>query len=307
MISIQYEYDILGGSITDLSLTCGRRNDLQDSKEGKEHIQKGDLLIRDLGYVSNSYLQNIAEKEAYFLNRLSPQMGSYQDANIKSAVNFKKISKVLKDRKLPYIEKEVCVSCRIFTKCRMVITRVPDHIFKKRMKAIRKTAQKRGYGVTDEYKARAAVNVFITNVPKEVLSAQQVIEMYKIRWQIELTFKVWKSLAKVNRLSKMSIHRFECQLLAKFIWIMMNWNIFFCICHWMRTSDNKTCSIWKFFKQQVRKADRLKQIVQQSNYNQFCEYIQNLFRLADKKLLCEKRKDKIPLTQLINIVIKPLA
>jgi len=34
----------------------------------------------------------------------------------------------------------------------------------------------------------------MTNIPKEILSKEQIYETYSMRWQIEIMFKIWKSL-----------------------------------------------------------------------------------------------------------------
>ena len=40
--------------------------------------------------------------------------------------------------------------------------------------------------------------VLVTNVPRRVLTARQVAEVYRLRWQIELVFKEWKSYANLH-------------------------------------------------------------------------------------------------------------
>ena len=40
--------------------------------------------------------------------------------------------------------------------------------------------------------------ILITNVPRSLLTARQVTEVYRLRWQIELIFKEWKSYANLH-------------------------------------------------------------------------------------------------------------
>lgn len=43
--------------------------------------------------------------------------------------------------------------------------------------------------------------VLVTNVPRRVLTARQIAEVYRLRWQIELVFKEWKSYANLHALT----------------------------------------------------------------------------------------------------------
>jgi IS4 transposase len=69
------------------------------------------------------------------------------------------------------------------------------------------------------------LNVFITNVSAEELTVQQADDLYKIRWQIELVFKVWKSILKIHLLRKMRPERVKCYLYGKLLWILLCWDI----------------------------------------------------------------------------------
>src|SRR5690606_15339013 len=77
LMNLQYEYDLIQGDWTSLELTNIKRNDQLDSKETTGEICKGDLCIRDLGYVTPAYLKAVLKAEASFLNRLPPQISVY--------------------------------------------------------------------------------------------------------------------------------------------------------------------------------------------------------------------------------------
>ena len=93
MISIQYEYDLLSSSTLDLRLTTGTRNDQLDAKENTHDIAENDLFIRDLGYSTLGYLQQIINGKAYFLNRLNPQASVYNTEKNEEKIDFSKCQK----------------------------------------------------------------------------------------------------------------------------------------------------------------------------------------------------------------------
>ena len=68
-------------------------------------------------------------------------------------------------------------------------------------------------------------NMFVTNAPKEQLPLEAVRYAYRLRWQIELVFKTWKSTFNIDKVKQMSIFRFECHLYATLISILLSLNI----------------------------------------------------------------------------------
>lgn len=66
--------------------------------------------------------------------------------------------------------------------------------------------------------------VLLTNAPVERLSAAQVRTLQRIRWQIELIWKLWKQHGKVDYWRSEKGMRILCEVYAKFIaMIMLHW------------------------------------------------------------------------------------
>jgi hypothetical protein len=61
----------------------------------------------------------------------------------------------------------------------------------------------------------------VTNAPQELLSTNVVGTIYKVRWQIELVFKLAKSDAKLEQTKGQKAERVICELYAKLIGLLL--------------------------------------------------------------------------------------
>jgi hypothetical protein len=112
-------------------------------------------------------------------------------------------------------------------------------------------------------------------------------------------FKTWKSLIGIHRVKAVKKERLECQLLARFIWILINWKIFKCIDFFVqKDSPGYACSIWKFFKQARQYSYALREVLSGSlDFRQWCQ----IFILPIiKTLLVEPKKGKKPSYMIAN-------
>ena len=220
-ISIQYEYDLKSGEVTDLNITSGNRNDRTDAGATAGDMEKGDLLIRDLGYFSTPVLESCAQQEAFFLSRLDNSTNVYNASG--DLISFKDTYTSM--QKSGMIEKEMSVYMGSKTKLpvRLILQRVPDEVYAKRIRE--KTQKSKGQGrgqLTEETKVRCRFNLFITNAGASQLSKEQVFPLYRLRWQIELQFKIWKSVFKVgSSLQKEKEHRYITLLCIKLLQIII--------------------------------------------------------------------------------------
>ena len=289
IISIQYEFDLLSGNQIDLQLTSACRNDQQDSKESVNNINKGDLLIRDLGYVTTSYLKSVIEKEGYFLNRIPSQMNVYDIENQHEKIDFEKIYKKMKKYNLPYLEFDAMIGKKAKIPSRLIVYLNKESTYKSRLKRTKKNTKSIGCNVSKEQKIRSRLDIYITNTDQEMIKSENIRSIYSLRWQIELVFKAWKSLCKIDKIKKVKIHRFECVLLAGLVWILANWKILQFVNKWfMDNLKDKMPSTWKFFKLSTLNKAKLRKIIFRNE--SITPWLELLLIISEKKLHRETKK-----------------
>jgi hypothetical protein len=77
--------------------------------------------------------------------------------------------------------------------CRMIAVRVPQEKANRRRQGAAEKAQKHGRTPSREYLAMQSWSVFVTNCEADEFTWKEVVILYRVRWQIELMFKLWKS------------------------------------------------------------------------------------------------------------------
>lgn len=160
-------------------------------------LQKGDLLIRDLGFFNKEKLREISKIGAFYLSRLP------SNVDIRLSPNGEPIpfSRLFKEHSLD----GVCLDIEVFIgesrkellKVRLVAYRVPEEVANERRRLINKTSKHRGRKTSEETLSRQNFTIFVTNVRVEIWPSDIVETIYKIRWDIELIYKSWKSQLKI--------------------------------------------------------------------------------------------------------------
>jgi IS4 transposase len=300
LMNFQYEFDLFSGKWNSLELTKATRNDQTDSKETINDIKQGSLNIRDLGYITPTYLKAFDKNRAYYINRL-PKIGVYQlTEDGYKPIDWKSLDKNIKEKGLGHLEIEVILGKEDKLKTRMVIIPVPESTARARIhKAEQGGKRSNGYQLSKEYKIKAHYNIFITNVPKEVLTVKEVFEAYSLRWQIELVFKTWKSNLNINKVKSMKKERMECQLIAKLIWILLNSKIFQIANNALkRNAPDMGCSLVKFYKQAKKYSQILRYII--SDRYSFINWFKTDIIPIVPDLVVEKRINKDTHCQILN-------
>jgi hypothetical protein len=300
LMNIQYEYDLLSGNWSCFELTKATRNDQRDSRETLEKIEEDDLQIRDLGYVTMPYLNGVVTQGAYFLNRLPTTINVYnmKDESL-HLVDWKSIHKGFANKKTSRMELDVVLSKKYKLKSRMIIMPIPEDVYAERIRKASNHAKSKGCQLTAEYKIKARYNIFITNAPAQRLSVNDIVQVYRLRWQIEIVFKSWKSGMSLHKTKKVKKERFECQLIARIIWALVNWKVYQVSNLAVRAINPRLgVSILKFNKRAIKYAPTLRKIIEDSTLLK--NWVKEKVIPLLPELLIEKKKGKITHCQILS-------
>lgn len=292
-VSIQYEYDVKSGNILDLAITPANRPDSTDAKETLGNIEKDDLYIRDLGYFILANHTKIKNEGAYFINRLNTKTNVYQEKeNNLVELDLEAVLDYMKKAGIDRMEKDVLIGKKEKLPVRLIIEIMPDDVFEKRIRKINKINKGKGCKTSKEYTIRARFNLFITNISYDTLPVRAISTLYKIRWQIELVFKVWKSTFGINKTHKMKYTRWLCLLYAKLILVIINWNIIMAHRTMFYKAFGEMLSFDKCFKTLKDKVAKFRGILKQGEaaMEEMMDFITKIFSVSH---WLEKKKNNI--------------
>ena len=254
-LKIDYTYD-LKTDYFNLQLLNARQTDLSISLPSK--ICFGSLWLRDLGYFKIKDFKSIEKAEAFYVSRFKHDRKIFLSTKEDSPyLNLPSLIRKLKVNEIKDID--AYIGNDRF-KTRVLIQKAPAKIAKKRQAQLIKQRRKKGNPLSEQRLLLCYLSVFITNLDQEQWEANRVLKLYKIRWQIEIIFKVWKSVLKIGKTKRMKVERFLCLLYAQLIWAIINMRIFqsFKNYFWnqfeFEISEIKTYKIMKNSKEQLIEA-----------------------------------------------------
>lgn len=212
-IKLQLVFDYLNQTLDQLNITEGVRSD-QGYREHLIDISSNDLLISDLGYFVPSSFKQINETGAYFISRYK------SDTNVYAIETNQKMEllECLGDKL--FLETKVLLGKEAKIRVRMICHKLTEEQSLARRRKANKLAKSHGYTSSKRNQKLLNWSIFITNIPEDKISAEQVLTIYRVRWQIELLFKLYKSYIRLDEL-KGKPHRVLCELYAKLCAILI--------------------------------------------------------------------------------------
>lgn len=211
---IQAVMDILSEQFCHLELGSFTENDQSKAFDILEIAQPGDLVIRDLGYFVLNAFRKMNEQAIFFLSRLRYGVDLY------ASETGEKMDLLKTLQTNGRLDINVQMGSKERVPVRLVARPVSEEILAER---IHKAENDRDLRLNrnKEYMALLAWDIFVTNVPSQIWTAEQACAVNQVRWRIECVFKTWKSHFKLNNLPKANATRIKAHIYAALIFVTL--------------------------------------------------------------------------------------
>jgi hypothetical protein len=187
------QIDMLHGALTALDIASGRTSDYVLPCQHRV-LPVGSLRLADLGFFDLEVLRQHDDDGSYFLSktRVNTIIGDDQGKEWSLWAFIQHLGVVQTWDGWVTVGHEG-------VRARLLVQAVPQEVADQRRRRIRKEARDKGRTPSAAALALAAWTILITNAPPELLSLAEALVVAKVRWQIELLFKLWKSHGRLGR------------------------------------------------------------------------------------------------------------
>lgn len=214
-LKLQGRVDLKHGALTGPFVQAGRASD-RSSPTQHAPVPAGSLRLADLGYFALDVLQTLSRQQAYWLTRLMAGTQVYGEAG--QALD---LAASLPAQGSTVVDVPVRVGVYHRLPARLVAVRVPQEVANRRRQQLKTDAQRRGQAVSQARLRLADWTLLVTNVPAALLSGEEVLVVARVRWQIELVFKLWKSAGQLAHSRSDKPWRVLCEVYAKLLGLLV--------------------------------------------------------------------------------------
>lgn len=194
--------------VFDLTLANGRAHDcpLQTTA-----LPAGSLRLADLGYFKVNVFKPLDEHGIYWVSRLPARAGIWHDGQLIHAVHW------LARQAADCVDQTIELTTQRLH-CRMVAIRVPADVAAERRRRVREAAKARKkHQLKSDTLALCDWTILLTNLPPAQFSPDDLLTLQRIRWQIELLFKLWKTDLSMDHWRSQQPHQILSEVYTKLL------------------------------------------------------------------------------------------
>jgi len=294
-LKIQLRFEVLTGAFEHLSLTDGKTHDCKAQK-GFNTLVAGSLRLADLGYFSLDELKQLNDDKGFWLTRLKANCHLFDKDGTSLC-----LPKWFKAHNQQEVDCPIRVGKHAQLNARLLAQRVSAQVANRRRRGIKKQAKSKGTTPSQDRLTLADWDIYITNISVEQLTLEEAFVLARVRWQIELMFKLFKSHGLIDESRSNKPIRILCEVYAKLIAMIIQ--------HWILLVGG-----WRYPEYSFQKAAKviakyalsIAAAFASSSVQRFIDVFSDIKRaLANGCRICQ-RKSKPSTFQLLQQTAQPL-
>jgi hypothetical protein len=274
-LKLQVSWEYSHGTLDGICLQDGFCQD-QTSPYQTMPLPAGALHIADLGYFSLEKLARDSQNGVFWITRWKFKTSLWDESEqLLNVVEF------LSAQTQHQLDLPVWVGGKLQLACRLLASRVPQEVADQRRQRIQETYRKKGRQPSEKLLRLAAWTIALTNVPASQLSLKEVLVLLKVRWQIEILFKLWKAYLSIDTWNSQNPWRILTEIYAKPLTALLF--------HWTTLFD-----FWTYPNRSLFKAVQIFQkyiptiLFNLNNINVLCSILQRLSACYSKSCRINK-------------------
>lgn len=209
-MKVPVQHDLCGGHRW-MDLPPGRSQD-RSSPQQKTPLPVGSLRLHDLGSFSLAVLADYAAQEVWTLCRFMVNTAVFDQAGQRHDLGT-----FLAQQPDPTVEVPVTLGASHRLPGRLLAVRVRQEVADQRRRQVHTEARRRGTPVSVTRLAVADWTLYFTTAPANLLSLEEALVLARVRWQIELLFKLWKSHGQLDECRSQQPYRQLTEVYAKLL------------------------------------------------------------------------------------------
>jgi hypothetical protein len=239
---IQAIIDLLREQYCAFELSPYIKNDQAAAHDIFATARAGDLVLRDLGYFALAVLKQMLEKGIYFLSRFRYGIAIFE-ADGETPFNLLKAL-----RQSDVLDQIFRIGATEKVLVRLIAQPISPEVAAERRRKARADRDRRKNHNAAYFKL-LGWDIFVTNIPSTILTAQQVTRIHRLRWRVEIVFKSWKSQFEMNQVPQVKDNptRIKAHVYAVLIFITLcHHNLFAKLSKRKKNAKQPEISLLKF-------------------------------------------------------------
>jgi len=218
-VKVEVRLNLTDGGLAGPFLENGRVHDRALLRQGQP-LPAGALRLTDLGYWSLAEMEEQAAAGVYWLSRLQPQTAVFTPDGRRW-----ELLDLLERQGSTTVDLQVQLGIKQRVPARLLAVQVPQEVADQRRRRLKEEARRRQQPLSKMALTLVDWTILVTNIPVDKLTGREAFVLIRVRWQIELLFKLWKSHGKIDEWRSQKPWRILCEVYAKLLAVLIQ--------HWL--------------------------------------------------------------------------